>query len=152
MKEIILNKEVSSVSIPESQILERYISNQREICKSKNCKPEFINFALDQSPFPVPQVLQKTLSMSTENGSPYNPESIRELKIAISNFNNRRFSLNVSPDRVVIGSGTTDLIYTLFSILDSEIIIPSPSFSGYTQQLNLMKKIFYLLPLKEENF
>lgn len=151
MKKIEVEPQVDSVFMPENLRVGLMISEQRKKCKNEDCDFEYYSFALGQSPFPVPKVLQEALCKNAGKGHYSSSIGIIELRKAVVDFNSRHFNLNVDLSRIVIGSGTKGLINTLFSILDVEVVIPTPSWIGYAPQLTLLKKKFHTLPLEEEH-
>jgi hypothetical protein len=85
-----------------------------------------------------PADFAKVLAMGAEKGHYSAAEGIPELREAVAGFNKRHFGLDVDPGRIVIGPGTKDLIFTIFSMIKGAVIIPTPSWIGYYPQLRLM--------------
>ena len=83
-------------------------------------------------------------------GSYTEPGGIDQLKKATAGFYCRNFNLNVEAERILIGPGTKSLFYMIFSMLDCEYIIPSPSWIGYTPQLDLLGRKWYTIKLLPE--
>jgi len=151
MNEILSNPLVDSLVMPENLKVGLMISEHRTMCENKDCDYDYYSFAFGQSPFPVPSVLQKGLAENASKGHYSSAEGIHELREAIAGFNGRHFGLDVDPSRIVVGSGTKDLIFSLFTIITGDVIIPSPSWIGYFPQLEMLGRRYHTYYLSAEN-
>ncbi|MCK5548850.1 MAG: aminotransferase class I/II-fold pyridoxal phosphate-dependent enzyme, partial [Thermoplasmata archaeon] len=122
----------------------------RKRCEAKGCKEEFFGLAFGQSPFNVPAPIAKALGKNAERAHYSEAEGIVELRDAIAGFNKRHFGLDVDPGRIVVGPGTKDLIHLIFDIVKGSVVIPSPSWIGYSPQIKLLDKNFHVFNLRPE--
>lgn len=146
-----INPYVESIVMPENLLVGLMVAEQRKKCRG-GCKDDFAALAIGQSPFHVPPPLAKALGEHAAKGHYSAAEGIAELREAIAGFNKRYFNLDVEPDRIVVGSGTKDLIFTIFTMINGHVIIPSPSWIGYYPQLKLLGRhyhTYYLDPEKD---
>jgi len=149
VKEILVEPHVDFISMPENLRLGIMISEQRKKCPSA-CKLEYYGFAFGQSPFHVPPPLARALRENADKGYYSAAEGILELRKAIAGFNKRHFKLDVDPSRIIVGPGTKDLIHMIFDIIKGGVVIPSPSWIGYSPQIKLLDKHFHTFYLKPE--
>jgi histidinol-phosphate aminotransferase len=85
----------------------------------------------NESPWDLPESIRKTLAEELMNGNQFNryPDSnASRLRQAIGKY------CNVSPDQIIVGSGSDELIgmlITAFLDKDDAVVYPTPSFSMY---------------------
>ena len=151
MFEIQVESYIDKIVMPDNLKIGLMIAEQRKKCASGGCNEQYYALGFGQSPFHVPQPLVDALAKSATQGHYSAAEGILELREAISGFNKRHFGIDVSPNRIVIGPGTKDLLNTLVNILKGGVIIPSPSWIGYRPQIILTNKHFHTFHLKPEN-
>ena len=151
MNQIQIEEQVDRVVVPDNPKVGLMVAEQRKKCVSGGCTGEFYGLGLGQSPFHVPPVLSKALADSAKMGHYSAAEGILELRETIAGFNKRYFDLNATPSQIVIGPGTKDIINTLFGIIKGNVIIPSPSWIGYSPQIHLLNKHFHTYFLKPQN-
>ncbi len=151
MKDIGVNQLVDSIVMPENLRVGLMIAEYREMCKGMNCTYDYYSFAFGQSPFHVAPPLERALAANASKGHYSSAEGIPELREAIAGFNKRHFGLDVDPSRIVVGSGTKDLIFSLFTIITGDVIIPSPSWIGYFPQLAMLGRRYHTYRLRSEN-
>ncbi len=148
--EINIDARVDSISMPENLKVGLMVSQARAACGGK-CDDDFAGFAFGQSPFHVPRPLEQALCESAGKGHYSDAEGILELREAVAGFNNRHFGLDVDAGRVVVGPGTKDLIFTVFSMISGSVIIPAPSWIGYYPQLRLLDKHYHPYKLRAKH-
>ena len=151
MKTIQGNPHVDDIVMPENLRIGLIVAEQRKKCKTVGCAFDYYSFAFGQSPFHVPPPLVKALAANAHQGHYSAAEGILELRTAIAGFNKRHFALDVDPARIVVGSGTKDLIFTIFTMITGHVIIPSPSWIGYYPQCKLLGKDFHTFYLRPED-
>lgn len=148
-----IDPHVDSIVMPENLKVGMMVAQEREKCRRLGIECNYTDFAFGQSPFPVPDPLSNALSENSAKGHYSVSDGIPELRKAIAGFNARHFGLDVDPDRVVVGTGTKGLMFTLFTMLNGHVIIPSPSWVGYFPQLKLLGKHYHIIYTKaEENY
>jgi aspartate aminotransferase len=142
---------VDSIVMPENLKVGMMVNQVRRECARKGISCKYTGFAFGQSPFHVPNPLEKALGLHADKGHYSEAEGIPELREAIAGFCKRYFGLAVDPARIVVGPGTKSLIFTVFTMISGHVIIPSPSWIGYFPQLKLLGKHYHILYTKSEN-
>ncbi|MEJ2716789.1 MAG: aminotransferase class I/II-fold pyridoxal phosphate-dependent enzyme, partial [Deltaproteobacteria bacterium] len=146
-----IDPHVDSIVMPENLKVGLIVSEAKKKCAEQNRICDYAGFALGQSPFPVPGPLEKALASNADKGHYSVADGIPELRKAIANFMKRHFGVHVTPSRVVVGPGTKSLIFTVFTMINGHVIIPSPSWIGYTPQIKLLGKHFHILYTRPEH-
>ena len=101
-------------------------------------KGEFINFAIGQPRFKVPDELKRAMADAVQNGAnKYAPtQGIQELREKVAEKLRVENNIQASSDDIIITSGTSGGIFlALSSILNpgDEVIIPDPYFTLYKE-------------------
>ncbi len=148
---IVLNENIGHFDMPENLKVGMMVSKHHKICKSLGCDFDYYGFALGQSPFPVPETIQNELAKNVDAGYYSDSAGILKLRESISGFNKRYFNLDIDHDRIVVGPGTKTLLFMIFSIIDAEIIIPTPSWIGYSPLIDFLDKKYINYSLLPEN-
>ena len=142
---------VDSIVMPENLKVGMMVNQVRKECARKGIACNYTGFAFGQSPFQVPTPLKQALGKHADKGHYSEADGIPELREAITGFCERYFSMDVDPDRVVVGPGTKSLIFTVFTMISGHVIIPSPSWIGYFPQLKLLGKHYHILYTRPEH-
>lgn len=148
--EILVEAHVDAITMPDNLRIGLMVSEHRKKCQSAGCSFDYIGLAFGQSPFHVPPPLSRGLKENSDKGHYSAAEGIIELREAIAGFNRRHFGLEVDPARIIVGPGTKDLIHIIFDIIKGGVVIPSPSWIGYSPQIKLLDKHFHTFHLKPE--
>lgn len=111
---------------------------------------EVFHFGFGQSPFPVPRAIQAALiEHADENG--YMPtKGLPELCEAIAVFYDEQCGCPVSPDQVVVGPGSKELIFQLLYLLEGPLLVPAPSWVSYGPQATLRGKEIVTIETRRE--
>lgn len=126
-----LNLNVRGLS-PSATLVINEISN--ELIKSGK---QIFKLGLGQSPFPVPESVVESLRRNAHQKDYLPVKGLFELKEAISDFNFRTQRIKTSPDDVLIGPGSKELIFILQLVYYGDIIIPTPSWVSYSPQARI---------------
>jgi aspartate aminotransferase len=148
--QINVNTNVNSVVMPENLKIGLMIAEHRKKCNQMGCPFDYFAFAFGQSPFHVAPVLKKALENSACYSHYSAAEGIYELQASIADFNKRFFSVNADPSQIFVGHGTKGIIFTIFSIIDADVIIPSPSWVSYVPQLKFLNHKYFVYYLTKE--
>jgi aspartate aminotransferase len=96
-------------------------------------------FGFGQSPFPVPQDIQKALAGATHRKEYMSVQGYPPLRAAIAGFHKELESKDWSEDRIIVGSGSKILLFCLMAAFTkAEILIPAPSWVSYAPQAALL--------------
>ncbi|MHA2095160.1 MAG: pyridoxal phosphate-dependent aminotransferase, partial [Candidatus Hodarchaeales archaeon] len=144
---------VESIVMPENVSIGLMVTEHRKKCSKLSCSFDYHAFAIGQSPFHIPAPIEKALCDNAHQSHYSASVGIPELRKAIVEFNKRYFDFNIDPDHVVIGHGTKGMIFTIFSLIKGDVIIPTPSWISYVPQIKLLGKDYHILDLvPEENY
>ena len=145
-----IEPQVDAIRMPENLRVGLMVSKSASSCAKDKCNDPFYGFAFGQSPFPVPDVLQKALSENAGKGKYAPAQGIPELREAIAGFLSRHFSIDADTERIFVGPGTKTLIKMIFDIVRGDVVVPSPSWIGYTPLITLLQKKFHIHHLLKE--
>jgi aspartate aminotransferase len=148
---IIAEPRIDTISMPENVRIGLMLREQRGSCSLRGCNEEFFGFAFGQSPFPIPKIISDALAAHAAKGHYSDATGIPEVREAISGFYHRHFGIDTDADRVIVGNGSKELMFLIFSMISGSVILPSPSWIGYSPQLRFLGKPHHLLPTRSEN-
>ncbi len=108
-------------------------------------------YGLGQSPFPVPEHVVEALKEHAHEKDYLPVKGLFELREAIAGFHNRSYNMNISPEQVIVGPGSKELIFILQLVFYGDLIIPTPSWVSYSPQAQIIGRKVHWVPTKEEN-
>ena len=108
-------------------------------------------FGLGQSPFPVPKIIEKELQKNAYQKNYINVSGLEILRKQVAKYHHKKNKYKYSPDNVVIGPGSKELIFQTQLVLNCDLILPSPSWVSYEPQAQILKKKVYWLPTSYES-
>ncbi len=148
--EILVEPHIDAIKMPDNLRVGLMVAEHRKKCNKEACPFDYYGFGFGQSPFPIPASLARALAENAGKGHYSAAEGIPELREAVAGFVGRHFGLDVEADRIIIGPGTKDLIHIIFDTVKGDVVIPSPSWIGYSPQIKLLDKHFHTFYLKPE--
>lgn len=97
---------------------------------------DIIYLCLGEPDFATPQPVVDTTVRALQQGATSYTHSLGlpELRDEIAAYYRRRYSVEVSPERIIVSSGTSPLMLLLFSLLleqGDELILPDPGYACY---------------------
>ncbi|MHA2100691.1 MAG: pyridoxal phosphate-dependent aminotransferase [Candidatus Kariarchaeaceae archaeon] len=95
-------------------------------------------FGLGQSPFPVPKVVVNTLKENAHQKEYLAVMGLYELRKAVVDFAQRTIGLYATPDQVMIGPGSKELLFLAQLSFEGDLIIPSPCWVSYIPQARII--------------
>ncbi|MFC2113808.1 pyridoxal phosphate-dependent aminotransferase [Bacteroidota bacterium] len=113
---------------------------------------EVFKFGLGQSPFPVPDQVVKALQDNAHQKDYLPVKGVKSLREAVAEFNFRTQKIHTSPDDIIIGPGSKELIFILQLVYYGDLLIPLPSWVSYAPQAKIIGRNVTWVPTKEENF
>jgi len=140
LKDIVKNLE------PSSTLKINEISRQLEEKGEKIFK-----FGFGQSPFQVPTDVVNELKDNAHQNKYLPMQGLAELRRSVANYTSAKKNYDYSPDNVVIGPGSKELMFLLHVIFDGEIILPIPSWVSYAPQAIIGRNKIKMLQTKREN-
>ncbi len=97
---------------------------------------DVIHLEVGEPDFDTPHCVQEAAKKALDQGHTHYSHSlgIIELREAVCEYYNETYHVSVSPDQVVITSGTSPAMFSLFAVLieqDDEVIISDPHYACY---------------------
>ncbi|SVB22200.1 uncharacterized protein METZ01_LOCUS175054, partial [marine metagenome] len=135
-----LNSNIKKVK-PSATLAINELSNKLERQGKKIYK-----FGLGQSPFPVPKIIEKELQKNAYQKNYLNVSGLENLRKLVAKYHYKKNKYKYSPDNVVIGPGSKELIFQTQLVLNCDLILPSPSWVSYEPQAQILKKKVFWLP------
>ena len=117
---------------------------------------DIINLGIGQPDFPTPQhIVEAAIRALRDGHHGYTPTAgILPLREAVSRSYNRRFGVEVSPDRLLIVPGGKFTIFMAISLLGArgaEVIYPDPGFPIYRSMIEFTGATPVALPIREKH-
>ena len=108
-------------------------------------KEEIVSFGANVNPLGLSFAVKEQLASNLDIISTYPDRNYKDLKKAISDY------CNVSPDHIVVGNGSTELISLLISQRKpSRALLLGPTYSEYARELSLVGGAMSYYNLKED--
>ena len=132
-------------------------SGIRQFFDLANEIPGCISLGVGEPDFDTPWHIREEGIYSLEKGNTFYTANsgLKELRIAVSNFLNRKYNLNYKPLKEILitvgGSEAIDLALRSIVTYGDEVIIPEPSYVAYTPCTLLTGATPVIIELKEEN-
>ena len=108
-------------------------------------------FGMGQSPFPIPNELILELKKYSDCGTYLSSKGLLELRKKIAIFYKKYTVSDISPEQIIIGPGSKELLYLTQYILPSDIIIPTPYWPSYVPQSNICQNQILKLDTTMDN-
>ncbi len=112
---------------------------------------EVYKLGLGQSPFPVPETVVEALRQHAHQKDYLPVRGLQELRESIAGFNARVHGLKCSPEDILIGPGSKELIFILQLVYYGDLIIPTPSWVSYSPQAQIIGRHVNWVPTTPDN-
>ena len=112
---------------------------------------KIIKFGFGQSPFPVPSNVVDELKKHAHQKSYLAIQGLDDLRVAISKYESKKKSKNISQEQIFVGPGSKELMFLLHISFNGEIILPAPSWVSYRPQAIIAENKFHWIPTSAEN-
>jgi len=110
-------------------------------CKTLQCEGKKIyNFGLGQSPFPVPTPVVNALKLYAHEKDYLPAKGLPALREAVAGFHKAKDNVDASPDSVLVGPGSKELMFLLQLCYYGEIVVPTPCWVSYVPQARILGK------------
>lgn len=115
-----------------------------------------IHLEVGEPDFDTPECVRRAACKALEDGHTHYTHSMGlvELREAISEYYHQTYGVSVHPDRIVITSGTSPGMFTLFAVLldaGDEVIISDPHYACYPNFIKFMQGVPVTVPVYEED-
>lgn len=105
---------------------------------------------LGQSPFPVPEPVVDALRRHADEKDYLPVKGLPALREAICGYYRRTQGLDFSPEHVLIGPGSKELMFILQLTYYGDLLIPSPSWVSYAPQARIIGRHLTWIPTRTE--
>ncbi|MCR2820211.1 pyridoxal phosphate-dependent aminotransferase [Lederbergia panacisoli] len=127
--------------------------------KAKELKSQgldIIGLGAGEPDFNTPKnIIEAAYQSMNEGATKYTPAAgLPELKKAVINKLERDQGLSYKPSEIIIGNGAKHVLFTLFQVIlndEDEVIIPTPYWVSYPEQVKLAGGVPVYVEGKEEN-
>jgi len=136
---VAINAKIKSIPHSQKLLVNEQVATQRKMSK------QVYHFGFSQSPFPVPELLERSLVECASLNHYMPSQGLSDLTESISDFHRSCFDDSVNQEDVLIGSDSKELIFHLLMILEGPLLIPAPSWGSYEQQAKILNKTCYRL-------
>ena len=118
----------------------------------KNGKKVY-KFGFGQSPFSVPESVVSALKKYANKNTYLPMQGLEELRLAISNHLNQNNDNVFTPEDIVVGPGTKELMFLTQIAFGGEILLPAPSWVSYQPQAIVAKnKVHWIQTSADTNW
>ncbi|MEX2304263.1 MAG: aminotransferase class I/II-fold pyridoxal phosphate-dependent enzyme [Bryobacterales bacterium] len=93
---------------------------------------------LGQSPFPVPEPVVETLRSNAFQKDYLPVKGLPTLRETVAEYHRRRQGVDASPEDVLIGPGSKELMFLLQLVYYGDLVIPRPSWVSYAPQAHII--------------
>jgi len=97
-------------------------------------------FGFGQSPFPIPDMVTKTLQENASRKNYLPVDGLFELRQSVAKYHQHTDTVAIEPEQVLIGPGSKELIFTLQLVIGGSTIIPTPCWVSYGPQGQILKR------------
>ena len=140
LKEIVQNLE------PSSTLKINELSKKLEFEGKK-----IFRFGFGQSPFQVPDDIVEELKKNAHQNTYLPMQGLEDLRKVVAKHTSKKKNYDYSPENVIIGPGSKELMFLLHVLFDGEIILPAPSWVSYAPQAILGRNKVTILQTTREN-
>ena len=123
-----------------------------EISKNlENNGKKVIRFGFGQSPFQVPDQVVEELKKNAHQKSYLPTQGLHELREVIAKYESKKKNNNFTPNQIIVGPGSKELMFLLHISFEGEIILPTPSWVSYQPQSIIADNKFHWIETASEN-
>ncbi len=111
---------------------------------------EVYRLGLGQSPFPVPDHVREALARNAHQKDYLAVKGLPALRQAVVDWVRRTEGLEYSPDNVLVGPGTKELMFLVQLVYYGDLVIPTPSWVSYAPQARIIGRPIQWLRTRPE--
>ena len=112
---------------------------------------EIIKFGFGESPFPVPAKIVEELKKNAHKKSYLPIQGLEDLRVSISKYESKKKNRIFSPEQIIVGPGSKELMFLLHISFDGDVILPTPSWVSYKPQSIIANNKFNWIETFAEN-
>lgn len=107
---------------------------------------EVYSLGLGQSPFPIPERVVDGLRSHAAQKSYQPVRGLQALREVVAAYHTRTQRIDASPEGVLVGPGSKELLFLLQIAFAGDILLPSPAWVSYAPQARLVGRRVVPLP------
>jgi aspartate aminotransferase len=130
-----------SATVAINEISDRLRSEGRRIFK----------LGLGQSPFPVPELVVESLRANAHQKDYLQVRGLPALRQQVARQHEREFGIEVSPDDILVGPGSKELMFILQLVYYGDLVIPTPTWVSYAPQAQIIGRHVRFLPTRRRD-
>jgi aspartate aminotransferase len=112
---------------------------------------DIFKLGLGQSPFPVPEVVAQALRDNAHEKDYLPASGLWALREAVADHHRRVDDVDLSPEGVLIGPGSKELMYLLQLCYRAELILPAPCWVSYAPQAAIVGRDVKIMSTRYED-
>lgn len=117
---------------------------------------DIVHLEVGEPDFDIPSCAAEAVKAALDSGDTHYTHSLGkiELREAICDYYRESYKVGVSPDRVMVTSGTSPAMLALFSVLlekGDEVIVSDPQYACYLNFINYAGGVPVIVPVKEDD-
>ena len=105
---------------------------------------------LGQSPFPVPESVVEKLRTNAHEKDYLPVRGLPALREAVASYYQRRQGIERSPEDILVGPGSKELMFILQLVFYGDLVIPTPSWVTYAPQAHIIGRHIRWVPTTAE--
>jgi aspartate aminotransferase len=106
---------------------------------------------LGQSPFPVPASVVEALRANAHRKEYMQVRGLPALREAIAAYVRRRTGYEYSPEHVLVGPGSKELMFLVQLVFYGDLLLPSPAWVSYAPQARIIGRQVVWVPTRAED-
>ncbi|NHJ14178.1 MAG: aminotransferase class I/II-fold pyridoxal phosphate-dependent enzyme [Candidatus Thorarchaeota archaeon] len=144
-----LELSLASKKLPPSATLA-----MNELIAAKRESGEMIyHMGFGQSPFPVHPLVRKALCKNSWRQDYLPTQGVHHLRQTVSEFYRTLFSLEYTPEQIVIGPGSKPLMFAALTALNGPIFLPAPSWVSYQHMGHFLDRdVYHVRTTSEDSY
>ena len=112
---------------------------------------DIIKFGFGQSPFKIPKIIVEELKKNADQKSYLPIQGLLELRKSIANYETNKKKVKISPEQIIVGPGSKELMFLLHLAFDGDILLPTPSWVSYKPQSIIANNNYKWIQTNSEN-
>lgn len=107
---------------------------------------QVLHMGFGESPFPVPERLQKALSESTHRREYLPTSGLPELCAAVADYYREHAGIDTDKYDVIVAPGSKLILYSLQMAIEGDLLMPVPSWVSYAPQAKMLRTKIIKVP------
>ena len=120
------------------------------------CGEDIVHLEIGEPDFDTPQPVKETALQALSSGDTHYTHSLGKLVLreAIAGFYERKYGVELSPEQIIVTSGSSPGMLLIFSVLierGDEVILPDPHYACYPNFIRFFEGKPVYIPVRGEN-